>query len=252
MRPPVDTIAAPPFPRDLQWCNVAPLRMDQQRGRPVLIEFFDVCRPQSLRTLPYVQAWHERYAAEGLRVISVHCPGFEPSRDSATVRAAVARLGIEHPVCLDQEHELWGLYDNEGWPSRYLFDQQGILAEFYFGEGAYAETELAIQELLGVAREPLAPLRPEDDPDALIVVPTPDQEGAYSGPYVAGAVWLVVSGRGTVEVRADGQAPVAVTVDGGACLAVVEHARSVRGVLAVEPGAGVAVHATCFTPGVAG
>jgi hypothetical protein len=77
------------------------LRMDQQRGRPVLVEFWDFCRVSSLRTLPYLQAWHERYAEAGLRVVSVHSPGFEPSRDEDAVRAAVERLGIEHSVFVD-------------------------------------------------------------------------------------------------------------------------------------------------------
>ena len=72
MRAPVDHIAAPPFPPRLTWFNVAGLRMDQQLGRPVLIEFWDFCRPNSLRTLPYMRAWYERYADDGLRVIGVH------------------------------------------------------------------------------------------------------------------------------------------------------------------------------------
>src|SRR5215208_3230948 len=135
MRAPVDTIAAPPFPKDLPWVNVAPLRMDKQVGRPVLVEFWDFCRPNSLRTLPYVKAWHERYAADGLRVISVHTPGFPASSDEAEVRAAVG------------------------------------------------------------------PLRPEDDPEARIVVPTPDVAGPYSGPYVAGTVWAILDGRGTVAAN---------------------------------------------------
>ena len=54
VRPPVDTIQAPPFPAGLPWVNVAPLRMDKQLGRPVLVEFWDFCRVNSLRTLPYV------------------------------------------------------------------------------------------------------------------------------------------------------------------------------------------------------
>ena len=58
MRAPVDHIYAPPFPPKLPWINVAMLRMDQQLGRPVLIEFWDFCRANSIRTLPYVQAWH--------------------------------------------------------------------------------------------------------------------------------------------------------------------------------------------------
>ncbi|MEA2275363.1 MAG: hypothetical protein QOC78_323 [Solirubrobacteraceae bacterium] len=246
VRPPVDDIPAPPFPADAPWVNVAPLRMDKQRGRPVLIEFWDLCRPSSLRTLPYVKAWHERYAPDGLRVVSVHCPGFPPSADEDAVRAAVARLGIEHPVCIDTAFALWRAYDNEGWPARYLWDGDGHLAEFHYGEGAYRETELAIQELLGVEREPLAPLRPEDDPDARIVVPTPDQPGAYSGPYAAGAVWAILGGAG--EVHVDGERR---DVAWPGAHRIVEHPQHVEGVLDLRVGDGVTCFATCFTPGPA-
>ena len=246
MRAPVDTIAAPPFPKDLPWVNVAPLRMDKQIGRPVLVEFWDFCRPNSLRTLPYVKAWHERYASDGLRVISVHSPGFGPSRPEAAVRAAVERLGIEHPVCVDSDLLVWSLYDNEGWPARYLFNPDGRLHEYHLGEGAYAETELAIQELLGVERELLGPVRPEDEPSARIVVQTPDQPGAYSGPYLAGAVWGVLDGRG--EVRANGRA---VAVEHPGAYVLVEHPVSTEGVLELEVGDGVECLGVCFTPGLA-
>lgn len=246
MRPPVDTIAAPPFPGRLGWVNVATLRMDQQRGRPVLVEFWDFCRVQSLRTLPYVQAWHERYAGAGLRVVSVHSPGFEPSRDERAVRDAVGRLDIVHPVALDPELELWSLYGNEGWPARYLFDGDGILVDFHFGEGAYAETERAIQRELGIEREPLAPLRPEDDPEALIAVPTADRPGAYSGPYEAGEVWAVLSGSGTIKVNGWERA---ILHDG--CHPLVCHEAHTEATLELAIGAGVTCHATCFIPGLA-
>src|SRR6202022_5103716 len=107
VRAPVDHIAAPPFPPKLPWVNVAMLRMDQQLGRPVLIEFWDFCRVNSIRTLPYLKAWHERYGPAGLRVIGVHASGFEPSRDPDAVRAAVARLEIPYPVVVDLEYEIW-------------------------------------------------------------------------------------------------------------------------------------------------
>jgi len=246
VRPPVDTIPAPAFPQQAEWLNVASLRMDKQRGRPVLVEFWDFCRVSSLRTLPYVKAWHERYEALGLRVVSVHCPGFAPSRDPDAVRAAVERLGIAHPVLLDPELRLWSAYDNEGWPARYLFNQEQRLDEFHYGEGAYRETELAIQRLLGVERDPLAPLRPEDDPAAHVVVPTPDQAGPYSGPYEAGGVWAVLSGRGVVRVNGE-----ALVVEHPGAYPLVEHRRHTQGVLALELGAGVTCHAVSFTPGVA-
>ena len=108
MRPPVDTIQAPPFPAGLPWVNVAPLRMDRQIGRPVLIEFWDFCRVNSLRTLPYIGEWHRRYADDGLRVIGVHSPGFEPSSREDSVREAVARLGVEHiDLCTSCNPELF-------------------------------------------------------------------------------------------------------------------------------------------------
>ena len=189
MRAPPGRIPAPPFPVFLKWVNVPRVRMERELGHPVLVEFWDFCRPNSIRTLPYVKAWHERYSSHELRVIGVHCPGFAPSADPEAARAAVARLGIDYPVLLDPELEVWQDYGNQGWPARYLWDQRGTLFDYHYGEGAYADTERAIQELLGVTREPLAAVRPEDEPDAVLVPQTQDQPGAYSGPYEAGGVW---------------------------------------------------------------
>ncbi len=254
MRAPVDTIAAPLFPRNLPWVN-APAGGQVsiiQRERPLLVEFWDFCRVNSLRTLPYVKAWHERYAADGLRVVGVHCPGYEPSREEGAVRAAVARLGIEHPVLIDSELELWGEYENEGWPARYLFDGGARLFEYHYGEGAYEETELAIQELLGVEREPLAPLRPEDEPGAALAAPTPEQPGAYSGAYEAGGVWAVLDGAGAVRARdRESGAEARVTVDAPGAYPLIEHARHTAGTLELELDGDVRCVATCFTPGVA-
>jgi hypothetical protein len=221
--------------------------MDQQLGRPVLIEFWDFCRPNSLHTLPYMKAWHERYADAGLRVIGVHSPGFEPSRDPDAVRAAVARLGIEYPVLIDSDFKLWQEYENLGWPARYLWGPDARLFEYHYGEGAYAETELAIQELLEVEREPLDPVRPEDAPGAQLSPATEEMEGPYSGPYEAGAVWAVLAGSGSV--LANGR-EVAVTHPGA--YELIRHAVSTSGELDLQVGPGVSCYAVCFTPGLSG
>ncbi len=246
MRAPVDHIAAPPFPRGLPWFNIAPLRMDQQAGRPVLIEFWDFCRANSIRTLPYMKAWHERYEALGLRVIGVHASGFTPSGDPAAVKDAVARLEIAYPVMVDAELELWRLYGNLGWPARYLFNQQGTLFEYHYGEGAYQETERAIQQLLGIERPPVEPLRPEDQPGATLEPQSEDVEGPYSGPYRAGGVWAVLDGRGTARVNDRRLA-----VDHPGCYELIVHERSTAGRLELELSGQVRCYAVCFTPGLA-
>lgn len=246
MRAPVDNITPPPFVVGAEWVNVATLRMDKQIGKAVLLEFFDFCRVSSLRTLPYVKEWHARYEADGLRVISVHCPGYPPSQDPEAVRQAIARLGIEHAVCLDQELELWRRYENKGWPARYLFTPKLRLFEYHYGEGDYEGTERAIQELLDVERELVAPIHPEDDPAGQIVVPTPEQEGAYNGPYEAGEVWAVVDGEGELVVNG-----MSIQVGVAGAMRLIDHGVHTESVLKLEAGAGVTVYSTCFTPGIA-
>src|SRR5579875_2348306 len=130
MRPPAADIAAPLFPKRLPWINSPPLRVERELvGHPVLVEFWDFCRPNSIRTLPYVKAWHERYAGDGLRVIGVHAAGFPPSAEPEAVKEAVERLEIGYPVVVDVDHEIWQLYGNLGWPARYLFDGANRLVD---------------------------------------------------------------------------------------------------------------------------
>jgi thiol-disulfide isomerase/thioredoxin len=243
----VDHIHAPAFPARLHWVNVATLRMDQQRGRPVLVEFWDFCRPNSLHTLPYMTAWHERYGDTGLRVIGVHTSGFPPSDDSEAVSSAVERLQVPYPVVVDAEYEIWNLYGNLGWPARYLFNQEGVLFDFHYGEGGYDETERAIQELLEIADEPLVtPRRAEDVPGAQLTPQSEDVEGPYSGPYEAGAVWAVLDGTGTVE--ANGRT---IAVEHPGAYELITHAVSTAGTLELTVGDGVTCYAVCFTPGLA-
>ncbi len=161
--------------------NVAFLRMQTELGRhAILIEFWDFARVNSLRTQPYLKAWHERYSDHGLRVIGVHSPGYSFGRERANVERAVERLGVPYAVALDPQFEVWQLYGNEGWPARYLFDRSGWLRLAHYGEGAYLETELAIQELLREIDsdlelpDPLTPLRPEDEPGAKMEPQTAD------------------------------------------------------------------------------
>jgi mannose-6-phosphate isomerase-like protein (cupin superfamily) len=163
----------------------------------------------------------------------------------ANVRRAIERLEIPWPVAIDTDLEVWDIYGNQGWPARYLWDRELILHSLHYGEGAYDETERAIQELLGVSGPLVAPLRPEDAPDALIATPTADVSGPFSGRYEAGGVWVVVDGSGDLRIDDD-----VVEVDEPGCFPVALHSRHTASSIRLEPGPGVTVHATCFTPGV--
>jgi len=182
VRPPEGAeIAVPEFPPKMDWLNVAFLRMHGEVGRHcVMVEFFDTARVNSHRTLPYLKAWHERYADPGLRVIGVHAPGYSFGRDAEVVRRAVEALEIDYPVVLDPAFEIWRLYGNRGWPGRFLFDVKGTLRYVHYGEGDYLDAERAIGEVLleldssFEPPDPVAPVRPEDAEGVLLEPQTAD------------------------------------------------------------------------------
>lgn len=178
---PDEEILAPEFPPRLEWLNAPFMRVDRLLGRhAILVEFWDFARVNSIRTLPYLRAWHERYAEAGLAVIGVHSPGYSFGADSRLVSEAVERLEVSYPVALDPDFAVWRAYGNRGWPGRYLFDRRGALRLVHYGEGEYAETEEAIGELLreidpdADLPEPLDPIRPEDAPGVLLEPQTAD------------------------------------------------------------------------------
>ncbi len=114
----------------------------------VLVDFWTYSCYNCQNTQPYLNAWQEEYAGDGLLIIGVHTPEFGFERDPANVERAVREAGIEYPVVLDNGYATWNAYDQRYWPAMYLIDIDGFVRYKHFGEGAYEETETKIRELL--------------------------------------------------------------------------------------------------------
>lgn len=155
------------------WIQGPEVSIAASRGAVVLVDFWESTCINCLRTLPYLRAWHERYAGRGLIVVGVHTPEFEITAAPALVAAAVRDEKIPYPVLLDSERATWQIFANHYWPAKYLVDARGYLRYEHFGEGAYGYTEEWIQRLLQEAGDDrpmpqvLAPVREEDRPGAL-------------------------------------------------------------------------------------
>ncbi len=162
------------------WLNSPPLSFRQLRGRAVLVDFWDYTCLNCIRTLPYVQAWHERYGSKGLAVIGVHTPEFTFAQYEANVERGVREFGLTYPIVIDSNYELWKAFANRCWPTKYLLDKEGYLRFAHFGEGAYAECEDFIHELLreinpAVSLPPvMEPVREEDRRDAVCYPASPE------------------------------------------------------------------------------
>jgi thiol-disulfide isomerase/thioredoxin len=160
------------------WLNSTPLSFRQLRGRVVLVDFWDYTCVNCIRTLPYVQAWHERYGSKGLTVIGVHTPEFTFAQYESNVERGVREFGLTYPIVVDSDREIWKAFANRYWPTKYLLDKEGYLRYAHFGEGAYIECEEAIRELLQEVNPSLAfpplmqPLRAEDATGAVCYRPS--------------------------------------------------------------------------------
>jgi thiol-disulfide isomerase/thioredoxin len=114
----------------------------------ILLDFWTYSCINCIRTIPYLNAWYQKYASSGLEIVGIHTPEFDFEKDINNVRAAVASDGIQYPVILDSNYGTWDAYNNLYWPHEYLIDLAGYIVHNQIGEGGYADTEAQIQNAL--------------------------------------------------------------------------------------------------------
>jgi len=272
MRPDKENIAAPDLPDGIEWVGEAPRSMPiATAAGPVLVHFLDFAQLNSVRTLPYVAEWARRYGELGLTTLGVQAPRFPFGADRAAVAIGLERLGIEFPVAIDAQRQLWHAYGCEGWPSLFLWQLGGALTWFHFGEGEYRATEEAIQaelreqDALRELPDPVQPLRPTDATGARVMAPTPEQfpGGSWDRPwtagedgeeltipYEAGGAYATVEGAGKLAVELDGSPPGEIAVEGPGLYPLAEHPRHESHTIALRPSPGLRIWSVSFAAGV--
>ncbi|MGO7540350.1 cytochrome c biogenesis protein DipZ [Rhizobium ruizarguesonis] len=172
--------SAPSLDGAVEWLNSQPLTTEQLRGKVVLVDFWTYSCINCIRTIPYVKAWAEKYADQGLVVIGVHAPEFAFEKKIDNVKKAVGDFKIGYPVAIDNDCSIWRAFENSYWPAGYLIDAKGQIRYHHFGEGNYGRTEKAIQDLLHEAGSQTTASVPVA-PDAKGVEAGPDLRNIRSG-----------------------------------------------------------------------
>jgi len=135
------------FPESLEWINCEPLRLDQQRGRVVVLLFFSAGSVNCHNALDELQAIAARHA-DAVTVIAVHTPKFDAEREPRLALKAVNRQGFRQPVAHDRAFALWQRLEVQAWPTIVLLDPQGRVAERFIGDQQRDAVDRAINRLL--------------------------------------------------------------------------------------------------------
>ena len=101
------TVNAPDFPAGLDWLNTdRPLSLKDLRGKVVVLDFWTFCCINCMHVIPDLQRLERKYSKE-LVVVGVHSAKFENEKDSDSIRQAILRYDIEHPVVNDADFKIW-------------------------------------------------------------------------------------------------------------------------------------------------
>jgi cytochrome c biogenesis protein CcdA/thiol-disulfide isomerase/thioredoxin len=141
----------------VQWLNSPPLTAEGLRGKVVLVDFWTYSCINCLRSLPFIEAWAQKYRSQGLVVIGVHAPEFAFERNIDNVRQAVKDLKLDYPIAIDNNYAIWRAFNNQYWPAHYFIDAKGQIRYHHFGEGEYDQSEKVIQQLLAEAGKGAVP-----------------------------------------------------------------------------------------------
>src|SRR5215467_6433779 len=135
--------SAPDFAlRSLEGPN---LRLQEQRGRVVMVNFWATwCGPCRVE-MPHLARLYDKYKASGFQLFGVNI-----DEDPRQAAAVATKLGLRFPVLLDTEKKVSKLYDLSTMPSTVLIDRDGRVRYIHRGyRDGYEDTyEKQIRELL--------------------------------------------------------------------------------------------------------
>lgn len=139
---------APDLVGGTAWLNTEKaINLADLKGRIVLLDFWTLCCINCIHTLPDLAQIEARYPGMVV-VIGVHSPKFENEKNTESIRKAILRYEIKHPVVNDADHKIWRSYGVNSWPTLVLIDPDGKYYGAASGEGNLELVELHIKKLI--------------------------------------------------------------------------------------------------------
>jgi peroxiredoxin len=121
------------------------LRLKEQRGRVVLVNFWATWCGPCRQEMPQLNRLYEKYRASGFVLLGVNVDD-----DQRNAIGVATKLGLKFPILLDTEKKVSQLYDLSAMPATVLIDKDGKVKYLHRGyQSGYEDTyDLQIREML--------------------------------------------------------------------------------------------------------
>jgi peroxiredoxin len=121
------------------------LRLQEQRGRVVLVNFWATWCGPCRQEMPHLNRLYEKYRASGFMLLGVNVD--DDSRKAADV---ATKLGLKFPVLLDSDKKVSRTYDMSAMPATVVIDRNGRVRYIHRGyrDGYEATYDAQIRDLL--------------------------------------------------------------------------------------------------------
>ncbi|MBL8795231.1 MAG: redoxin domain-containing protein [Planctomycetia bacterium] len=146
-------IKAPELTGGVAWLNTAkPLTLKELKGKIVILDFWTLCCINCIHVLPDLAKLEKKYPNE-LVVIGVHSPKFDNEKETESIKKAILRYEVKHPVVNDAEMKIWKNYQVSSWPTMYVIDPEGNVYRGTTGEGNYETVDKWVKELIDIHKK---------------------------------------------------------------------------------------------------
>jgi peroxiredoxin len=121
------------------------LRLAEQRGQVVLVNFWATWCAPCKQEMPHLNRLYDKYRASGFVLLGVNV-----DEDKRQASGTAARFDLHFPVLLDADKAVVRLYDLQSMPATVLIDRDGKVRYLHRGyrDGLEAAYEQQIRELV--------------------------------------------------------------------------------------------------------
>ncbi len=121
------------------------VRLEDLRGRPVVISYWATWCVPCKKELPILQQLSQEYASTGIQIITIDAIE-QDNLDN--VHGLIGELGLTLPVLLDQQNQFQSSYNQLFFPTSYFIDANGVIRWIKLGDAPEALLRENVEKLI--------------------------------------------------------------------------------------------------------